>query len=88
MDHDYVLTRGLEKVRGEMSLTVLVSNLKRVLNILEVEALLEPYSGLLRTAMRVRRQYRVGLVRHHYNTCAVDRQLHSVVRLWCFVGRR
>ena len=34
------LTRGLAKVRGEMSLTVLVYNLKRVLNILGMEALI------------------------------------------------
>jgi Transposase DDE domain len=40
MEHGYLLTRGLEKVRGEMHLTVLVYNLKRVLNILGVEALI------------------------------------------------
>jgi len=40
MDHGYFLTRGLAKVRGEMSLTVLVYNLKRVLNILGMEALI------------------------------------------------
>ena len=40
MDHGYFLTRGLMKVRGEMSLTILVYNLKRVINILGVEALI------------------------------------------------
>src|SRR5215467_11934746 len=40
MDQGYFLTRGLVKVRGEMSLTILVYNLKRVMNILGVEALI------------------------------------------------
>ena len=40
MDQGYFLTRGLVKVRGEMRLTILVSNLKRVLNIMGVEALI------------------------------------------------
>ena len=40
MDQGYFLTRGLVKVLGEMSLTVLVYNLKRVLNIIGVEALI------------------------------------------------
>ena len=40
MDHGHFLTRGLAKVRGEMRLTVLVYNLKRVLNILGIEALI------------------------------------------------
>ena len=31
-------TRGLVKVRGEMRLTVLVYNLKRVMNIMGIEA--------------------------------------------------
>jgi transposase len=38
MDQGSFLTRGLAKVRGEMSLTMLVYNLKRVLNILGMEA--------------------------------------------------
>ena len=33
MDAGYFLLRGLEKVRAEMSLTVLAYNLKRVINI-------------------------------------------------------
>ena len=40
MDQGYFLTRGLVKVRGEMSLTILIYNLKRVLNIMGVEALI------------------------------------------------
>jgi hypothetical protein len=40
MDQGYFLTRGLEKVRGEMSLTILVYNLKRVINILGVQELI------------------------------------------------
>jgi hypothetical protein len=35
------LTRGLQKVRGEFALSVLTYNLKRVMAILSVEALLE-----------------------------------------------
>jgi hypothetical protein len=40
MDQGYFLTRGLEKVRGEMSLTIFVYNLKRVINILGVQELI------------------------------------------------
>lgn len=40
MDHGYFLTRGLTKVRGEMSLTILVYNLKRVINIIGVKELI------------------------------------------------
>lgn len=35
----YMLMKGLDKVRGETSLTVLVYNMKRAINILGVEAL-------------------------------------------------
>ncbi len=41
MNQGYFLLRGLPKVRAEMSLTVLAYNLKRVLNMLGVERLLE-----------------------------------------------
>ena len=41
MDQGYFLLRGLRKVRGEFSLTVLAYNLKRVLNLLSVPQLLE-----------------------------------------------
>ena len=41
LNHGYFLMRGLPKVRTEMSLTVLTYNLKRVVNILGVERLLE-----------------------------------------------
>jgi transposase len=40
MDQGYFLTRGLEKVRGEMSLTVLAYNLKRVIRIIGVKDLI------------------------------------------------
>ena len=41
MDMGYFLLRGLERVGGEFSLSVLAYNLKRVMNILGVECLLE-----------------------------------------------
>jgi hypothetical protein len=41
MGHDYFLLRGQEKVRGETSLTLLAYNLKRVLNLLTVDQLIE-----------------------------------------------
>ena len=40
MDAGYFLLRGLDKVRAEMSLTVLAYNLKRVINILGVPNLI------------------------------------------------
>jgi hypothetical protein len=40
MDHGYFLTRGLVHVRGEMSLTILGYNLKRVMTIIGVAALI------------------------------------------------
>ena len=41
MDQGYFLLKGLRKVRGEFSLTVLAYNLKRVLNLIGVPRLLE-----------------------------------------------
>lgn len=41
MDQGYFLTRGLAKVRGEFSLTVLAYNLKRAINVLGVPRLIE-----------------------------------------------
>ncbi|MGH2375644.1 MAG: IS1182 family transposase [Candidatus Methylomirabilaceae bacterium] len=41
MDQGYFLLKGLRKVRGEFSLTVLTYNLKRVLNLVSVPRLLE-----------------------------------------------
>jgi transposase/macrodomain Ter protein organizer (MatP/YcbG family) len=41
MDQGYFLLKGLRKVRGEFSLTVLAYNLKRVLNLVSVPQLLE-----------------------------------------------
>ena len=40
MEQGYFLSRGLKRVRGEMSLTVLVYNLKRVINIIGVKELI------------------------------------------------
>jgi transposase len=40
MGHRYFLTRGIEKVSGEMSLSVLCYNLKRVLNIVNFKELM------------------------------------------------
>ena len=40
MDQGYFLTRGFEKVTGEMSLTALCYNIKRVLNIVNVKELM------------------------------------------------
>ncbi len=40
MDQGYFLLKGLTKVRGEFSLTVLAYNLKRVLNLVGVPPLL------------------------------------------------
>lgn len=41
MGAGYFLTRGLQKVSGEMSLSVLAYNMKRVLNIVGIERLME-----------------------------------------------
>ena len=41
MDQGYFLLKGLRKVRGEFSLTVLAYNVKRVLNLVSVPRLVE-----------------------------------------------
>jgi hypothetical protein len=41
MGHGYFLMRGLNKVRAEMSLTVFSYNLKRVINIIGVQKMIE-----------------------------------------------
>ncbi len=41
MGHDYFLTKGLNKVGAEMSLTVLSYNIKRVINLIGVKKLIE-----------------------------------------------
>jgi transposase len=53
MDFGYFLLKGLEKVRGEFSLMALSYNLRRVINVLGVECLLE--------ALRKRAKARQGL---------------------------
>jgi hypothetical protein len=40
MDQGYFLLKGLRKVRGEFSLTVLAYNLKRVINLVGVPQLM------------------------------------------------
>jgi len=39
-NHGYFLTRGIDKVGGEMGLTVLAYNIRRVLNILGIDGLI------------------------------------------------
>ena len=41
MNQGYFLTRGLHKVGAEMSLTVLSYNIKRVINIIGVQKMIE-----------------------------------------------
>jgi transposase len=53
MDFGYFLLKGLQKVRGEFSLMALSYNLRRVINVLGVECLLE--------ALRKRAEARQGL---------------------------
>jgi len=48
--HDEFLLKGLEKVRAEMSLSGLVYNLRRVLNLLSVEELLRALSPAAESA--------------------------------------
>jgi hypothetical protein len=44
MDQGYFLLKGLAKVRGEFSLTVLAYNLKRVCNIVGVPRLVAAFA--------------------------------------------
>lgn len=46
MGHSYFLTKGIERVSGEMSLSVLTYNLKRVLNIVGIDRLMEAVMGM------------------------------------------
>jgi transposase len=48
-DHSHFLMRGLKKVRGEFSLSALAYNLRRVLNIVGVKALLQALRNRPRT---------------------------------------
>jgi hypothetical protein len=45
MNQGYFLTRGLEMVRTETSLTVLAYNVKRLINILGVKRMVQPAPG-------------------------------------------
>lgn len=47
MNQGYFLTRGFEGVRAELSLTMLVYNIKRVLNILNVEKLMQSMAMMI-----------------------------------------
>ena len=51
MDQGYFLLKGLRKVRGEFSLTVLAYNLKRVLNVVGVPRLIEALASGLSTPL-------------------------------------
>lgn len=50
MAHGYFLTKGLQQVSGEMSLSVLAYNMKRVLNIMGIERLLETVKTMKKSA--------------------------------------
>ncbi|MDP9312774.1 MAG: hypothetical protein M3R24_18115 [Chloroflexota bacterium] len=63
MNQGYFLMRGLEKVRAEMSLTVLAYNLKRVLNILGVERLLEVVIQCREDSVLIMTRVRINLLR-------------------------
>jgi len=52
MDQGYFLLRGRKKIRGEFALTALAYNLKRAINVLGVERLLEKLTGWGREPMR------------------------------------
>jgi hypothetical protein len=45
MNQGYFLMRGLNKVKTEISLTVIAYNMKRVLNILGVKRMVQPAPG-------------------------------------------
>lgn len=47
MNQGYFLTRGLESVKGEFSLTMLAYNMKRVINILGVEKLVQAMTMMI-----------------------------------------
>ena len=50
MGHGYFLTRGIERVSGEMSLSVLVYNMKRVLTIMGTKKLIEAVQAMQKPA--------------------------------------
>ena len=49
MGHGYFLTKGIERVSAEMSLSVLAYNMKRVLNIMGMKELMEAVQALQKT---------------------------------------
>lgn len=50
MEHGYFLTKGLEQVSAEMSLSVLAYNMKRVLNIMGIKQLMEAVMAMKKSA--------------------------------------
>jgi hypothetical protein len=71
MDQGSLLTRGLAKGRGAMRRTVLVSNLKRVLHILGVEAL-RAAVGESASSRRCRTLHACLLRREGHQSCALQ----------------
>ncbi|MDR9417717.1 transposase, partial [Gracilimonas sp.] len=51
MGSGYFLTKGLEKVSAEMSLSVLAYNMKRVLNIMGIEKLMEVVKAMEKSVL-------------------------------------
>lgn len=62
MNQSYFLLRGLDKVRAEMSLTVLAYNLKRVITILGVRKLLEVVLSGVGNCVRLFMQLQIGVL--------------------------
>ena len=84
MNQGYFLMRGLPKVRTEMSLTVLAYNLKRVLNILGVERLLEVViqrradTLLIMVSVRINARWR----QVRYRACLLMDFSHGLAPCW------
>ncbi len=91
MNQGYFLMRGLPKVRTEMSLTVLAYNLKRVVNILGVDELLQaviqrredPVLIIIRAGMNImwsRGRYRLRLLMDFSHGLALHTTLWNVAK--------
>ena len=75
MNQGAFLMKGLDNVRAEFSLTALVYNLRRALNILGVEAMMEPPRG---DGMRAGRAPS-RLIQCPLNRGKVKRELQAIV---------
>src|SRR5262245_47150446 len=62
MNQSYFLLRGLDKVRAEMSLTVLVYNMKRVVMLLGVRRLLEVVVSGVSNCVRLFMELHIGVL--------------------------